>query len=146
MENNFFYHREFKRTNFRVYQQIENFINLNRISREQIVSIKHNEFSIILYFYFSGKLNFDFREPREINYTNKEQQYFYPCDKNFNDNMANKGYEFGMSNFFTWLNSKPLKKEYLINEHLDDYREMKEYLEAFSSDLKQQLSNFIELD
>lgn len=45
---------------FHIHRVIENFINLNNISKEGLHSIKHERDRIDLFFHHQGKLNVDF--------------------------------------------------------------------------------------
>lgn len=118
--------------NYKSYQRkIENFINLNNISKECLHTIKKEVSSIKLFFYHSGKLNIDFGE--EIIENHLSNYYLYPTCfdavldqirfNDFTDENTNSAIEKigrflnereANQSFKEWTEKNPYKKEYDI--------------------------------
>lgn len=119
---------------------LENFINLNKISKENLHTIKKEASRINLFFYHSGKLNVDFGE--ELIKDHLSNYYLYPTcfdsvldqiryndftDKNTNEAIRNIGH------FLNEREADQNFKEWAIQKRYEKY--YTEWIVAFKTDI-----------
>jgi hypothetical protein len=125
-----------------IHRIIENFINLNNISKEGLHSIKHERDRIDLFFHHQGKLNVDFGDA--IIKTHLSDYYLYPtCLENVLDrivcnNFSDKNSNSAITQIGHFLNNREANqnfKDWVVEKRMESYSEWMTALRADIPDL-----------